>query len=99
MGFRQNNDDLLLHSCCGFSTITVTSQQQHATTFNPVIAARFLSSRVTFPLALQRDNCWSWDAETGAPQSALEEGEATGQEGVSGGKGEGGTPGGTSRHV
>lgn len=99
VGFRQNNDDLSLHSCSGFSAITVTNQQQRATTFNPVNAAHFLSSRVTFPLALQRDNCWSRDAETGAPQSALEEGEAKGKEGVSGRKGEGRNPGGTSQHV
>lgn len=65
MGFRENNDDLLLHSCCGFSTITVTSQQQRAATLNPVNAAR----------------CWSRDAEPGAPQPALEEGEAKGKEG------------------
>lgn len=68
------------------STITVTGQQQHATTLNPVNAAHFLPSRVTFPLALQRDNCRRRDAETGAPQSALEEGEATGKEGPSGRK-------------
>lgn len=56
VGFGQNNDDLLLCSCCGFNTITVTSEQQQAATFNPVNAAHFLSSRGTF--SLLRDNWW-----------------------------------------
>lgn len=50
----------------GSGTITVASERQRATSFNPVNAAHFLSSRVTSPLTSQGDNCWSGDAQTGS---------------------------------